>query len=243
MAVTPVPCACGGGGSGEPGEACCAPSITSTLLCRPDGTSVLLVARSGCTGCGSPPAVPEIVGWLDPASGAFTPGPAPEDAGPCDTEDCASVTLLSLCDQNCAAFLRHLVHDCAGAVISFVDTAPDGVTPYTPVGTVGDCADCQRCEREPMCPGFVGLTGPETWTIPPATESVSLSVACGPVTVYPCAGATDGVQINECGVSLQWAAPGTECRPGVLCAAFRIEVPEGSAVYVSWLSAGCGDES
>lgn len=242
MPVEPLPCAPGGGTPGDV-TGCCSPSIASVPLCRPDGSAVLLVVRSSCAECGQDAGDPEVVGWIDPASSTFTAGPAPEDAGPCGAEDCASVTVLRMCDQACVPFLRHLVHDCTGAVTSSTDTAVDGLTPYTPVGTVGDCTDCQRCEPEPMCPGFVGLTGPETWTIPPATESVSLSVACGPVTVHPCTGATDGVQINECGVSLQWAAPGTECRPGVLCSTFRIEVPEGSAVYVSWLSAGCGDES
>lgn len=66
-------------------------------------------------------------------------------------EPCAStVTTLRLCDLNpdvapdadgkrCAVtFLRHLVHDCSGAVVETRDTATDGVTPYTPVQVV-DC--------------------------------------------------------------------------------------------------------
>ncbi|MFG2404275.1 hypothetical protein ACGFR8_08025 [Streptomyces brevispora] len=66
-------------------------------------------------------------------------------------EPCAStVTVLRLCDLNpdvepdetgrrCAVpFLRHLVHDCTGALVETRDTAMDGTTLYTPVEVV-DC--------------------------------------------------------------------------------------------------------
>src|SRR5690606_12348770 len=66
-------------------------------------------------------------------------------------EPCGStVTVLRLCDLNpdvapdsegkrCAvSFLRHLVHDCTGALVETRDTAMDGVTPYTSVEAV-DC--------------------------------------------------------------------------------------------------------
>lgn len=76
------------------------------------------------------------------------------EVGQCrDTEErCEQTTsLLRLCDLNpdtppdsdgkiCAVpFLRHLVHDCDGNVVSHHDTEPDGTTPYTPVQVV-DCA-------------------------------------------------------------------------------------------------------
>ncbi|MEU8870443.1 hypothetical protein AB0D24_04620 [Streptomyces javensis] len=259
MPVEPIPCA-PDGGSGNPGDltACCAPSIASSALCRADGTTVLLVVRSGCADCDTEAADPELAGWIDTSTGAFTPGPAPADAQPCTgtgdgpgTDDgCGDATVLRLCDSTpdgCVSFLRHLVHDCDGQVTAAADTELDGTTPYAPSGEVADCADCvppaQPCAPIRTCPGLVGLSGPEEWTVPPGTESVQLTVACGPVTVYPCTGATDGVRINECGVSLNWSAPGTDCDSGALCEGFRIEVPEGAAVYVSWLSAGCGDES
>ncbi|MET8746882.1 hypothetical protein [Streptomyces sp. NPDC004728] len=70
---------------------------------------------------------------------------------PTEAEPCAStVSTLRLCDLNptvepdadgkrCAVpFLRHLVHDCAGALVETRDTAMDGTTPYTPVQVV-DC--------------------------------------------------------------------------------------------------------
>lgn len=66
-------------------------------------------------------------------------------------EPCAStVTVLRLCDldpdvqpdeegRRCAVpFLRHLVYDCAGALVESRDTTPDGTTPYTSVEAV-DC--------------------------------------------------------------------------------------------------------
>ncbi|WP_371095056.1 hypothetical protein [Streptomyces sanglieri] len=69
----------------------------------------------------------------------------------CQPEPCAStVEVLKLCDldpdvtpneegKRCAVpFLRHLVHDCTGALVETRDTAMDGTTPYTPVEVV-DC--------------------------------------------------------------------------------------------------------
>lgn len=70
---------------------------------------------------------------------------------PAETEPCAStVSTLRLCDltpdvepdsdgKRCAVpFLRHLVHDCTGALVEARDTAMDGTTPYTPVEAI-DC--------------------------------------------------------------------------------------------------------
>lgn len=239
MAIEPVPCAPGGGG--EPVEVnvttCCAPSIASTPLCRQDGTTVLLVVRSGCVECGEAAPDPEVVGWIDPATGTFTPGAAPADAGPCGGERCASVTALRLCDQtpdgDCLPFLRHLVHDCDGQVTASTDTAVDGITPYTPAGEVGDCSECEQCEPALLCPQLLGLAGPETWTMPEGTESVALQVACGPVVVTDCAG--NSTQINECGTGLSWSAPPAGCAPGTLCTPFTVEVLDGAAAYINFL--------
>lgn len=70
---------------------------------------------------------------------------------PSESEPCAStVSTLRLCDltpdvepdsdgRRCAVpFLRHLVHDCAGALVEARDTTMDGTTLYTPVEVV-DC--------------------------------------------------------------------------------------------------------
>ena len=294
MPVEPIPCAPGGGGGGgEPGPSCCAPSIASTPLCREDGTTILLVLRSACACDGAEPSPPEVVGWLDPATGTFTEGPAPADAGPCSASGCASVSLLRLCDQTgqeCVPFLRHLVHDCSGTVTASTDTTLDGTTPYTPAGEVGDCEDCPctktvplcdylgpgpepsvpflrtlvydcetgavqeqtdtlpdgspytptgevgecgQCRPTPMCPQLFGLSGPELWSMPEGTESLAVTVACGPVTITDCSG--QATVINERGTSFTWSAPPVDCQPGRLCAPVTVDIPEGAAAYINLL--------
>lgn len=257
MPVVPVPCtpAGGDGGGGEAGEGCCAPSLAASPLCLPDGQLVLVVLRAACAACGGD-ADPEVAGWVDPASGVFTPGAVPEDAGPCESgggsgggQECAAVSTLRLCDLldggEQQPFLRHVVRDCDGTVAAVVDTAADGVTTYTPAGEVGECPEApppgaQPCEPVAMCPQLVGLAGPETWEMPDGAESVSLSVVCGPVTVTDCTG--HETRINECGANVSWSAPGGGCAPGVLCGPLTVEVPEGAAAYIHLLSP-CGDAS
>lgn len=298
MAVEPIPCAPGGGGGGDPGPSCCAPSITSVPLCQEDGTPLLLVLRSPCVCDGAAAADPEVAGWIDPASGTYTAGPAPAGAGPCPSSDCASVTVLRLCDttpEECLPFLRHLVHNCDGQVTASTDTAADGTTPYTLVGEAIDCddcpcppktrvvplcdyegpgptpvrqflrhvvydctsgtvleqrdtlldgatpytpvgevADCDTCRPTPMCPQLLGLTGPEVWEMPEGTESLAVTVACGPVTVTDCTGMA--TVVNEPGASFNWAATPGDCAPGRLCRPFTVTVPEGAAVYLTLLT-------
>ncbi|MGJ5692926.1 hypothetical protein ACM6RM_07060 [Streptomyces pratensis] len=304
MPVEPLPCAPGGGGGGEPGPSCCAPSIASTPLCRGDGSTILLVLRSECACDGAEPAPPEIAGWLDPVTGEFTEGAAPADARPCGADDCASVSLLRLCDQTeaeCVPFLRHLVHDCSGTVTASTDTTLDGVTPYVVAGETGDCDDCPcedgskvlplcdyqpdgtsvpflrhltydcttgqvtaetdtetdattpytptgdigecgECRPAPMCPQLLGLSGPETWTMPEGTESVAVTVACGPVTITDCA--SNATVVNECGTAFSWAAPASGgCGPASLCTPFTVELPDGAAVYLNFVSPCLGDAS
>ncbi|WP_086778056.1 hypothetical protein [Streptomyces griseus] len=304
MPVEPLPCDNGGGGT--PGPSCCAPSITSVALCQEDGTPLLLVLRSDCACDGAQPGAPEVAGWIDPATGAFTAGPAPAGAGPCPSSSCASVTVLRLCDSTddgeCVPFLRHLVHDCDGQVTASTDTGTDGTTPYavvgqsidcddcpcvdgtkvvplcdyqldgssvpflrhltydcttgvvteqtdtetdgtTPYAPTGDVGECGECRPAPMCPQLLGLSGPETWDMPEGTESLAITVACGPVTVTDCAGNT--TVINECGSAFSWAAPSTgACEPAALCSPFTVDVPEGAAVYINFVSpCGMGDVS
>ncbi|BBA98353.1 hypothetical protein RVR_4501 [Actinacidiphila reveromycinica] len=239
MPVEPIPCAPGGGG--DPGTSCCAPSIASVPLCREDGTPLLLVLRSACACDGAEAAPPEVAGWIDPTTGAFTDGPPPAGAVPCGSdgrEDCSTVSLLRLCDQadgGCVPFLRHLVHDCDGIVTTSTDTAEDGITPYTPVGQVVDCQVCEeQCQPTVLCPQLLGISGPDSWSMPEGTESVAVTVACGPVTITDCAG--NATVVNECGTAFQWAAPPSGCQPGALCAPFTVDLPEGAAVYINFLS-------
>lgn len=294
MPVEPAVCEPDGGGTAE---GCCSPSITATPLCLPDGTPILLVLRSDCAACGAEPADPQAAGWIDTSTGHYTPGAAPDGAGPCGS-DCATVSQLRLCDHTpdgeCVPFWRWIVRDCDGQVTTITDTTVDGVTPYTPAGEVIDCDDCPcpqechkvvplcdyqpdggsvpflrhltyqcetgealerrdttldgvtpytpagevgecgECRPAPMCAQLLGLSGPETWTMPEGTESLSINVVCGPVTITDCVG--NATVVNECGTGFQWAAPPAECAPGRLCGPFTVEVPEGSAVYVNFLS-------
>uniref|UniRef100_UPI003D086F76 hypothetical protein n=1 Tax=Streptomyces koyangensis TaxID=188770 RepID=UPI003D086F76 len=81
----------------------------------------------------------------------YTPTGTVSVCHPATEEPCAStVTTLRLCDldpnvepdqdgKRCAVpFLRHLVHDCTGALVETRDTTPDGITPYT----VTEAVDC-----------------------------------------------------------------------------------------------------
>ena len=193
-----------------------------------------------CPSCGTEPSSP----GPGPGAGDVCCSPAVATVSLCRTDDCSPVTL-------------GLTTSCGSCGDPDPDPPAPGrthaagtFTPGPPPDGLGPCTSCtdqesppEPCTPTPMCPGMVGLTGPETWTIPAGTESVHLSVVCGPVTVYPCTGATDGVVINECGTSFSWTAPGTNCEPGVLCTDFAVEVPDGGAAYVTWLAAGCGDQS
>ncbi|MER5699489.1 hypothetical protein ACWDBO_48955 [Streptomyces mirabilis] len=132
---------CASGGTG-PTTGCCAPSIASTPLCRADGSTVLLVVRSGCADCGATPDDPAVVGWLD-AAGVFTAGPAPADAGPC-TSGCLDTVCRTRCDDtdgDGAADATYSELWCihadgsADLVLTYQD---DPSTPYTPTAPV-DC--------------------------------------------------------------------------------------------------------
>ncbi|MET7809754.1 hypothetical protein ABZT26_02705 [Streptomyces sp. NPDC005395] len=212
MPVEPLPCAPGSGG--EPGPSCCAPSIASTPLCLDDGSTILLVLRSACACDGAEPAAPEVVGWLDPATGQFTEGQAPDGAGPC-RDECASVSLLRLCDETedgCTPFLRHLVHDCTGTVTTSTDTTLDGTTPYTPAGTVIDCDDCPCGPQTKVVP-LCDYAGPGPTPVTPFLRHLVYDCTTGDVleqhdtltdgaTPYTATG-----EVADCG----------DCRPTPMC--------------------------
>ncbi|MFE6549663.1 hypothetical protein ACFVHS_14890 [Streptomyces sp. NPDC057746] len=130
--------------------------------------------------------------------------------------------------------------DADPAVVGWLDPATGLFTAGPLPAGAGPCPNPGDCDPVPMCPQLLGLTGPETWTVPAATESVSVTVACGPVTVTDCAG--NATVINECGTAFSWSAPGSPCAPGVLCGSLAVDVPDGAAAYIQW-SAPCGDES
>jgi len=156
MPVEPLPCG-PDGGTGTPGACSCAPSITSMPLCRADGTTVLIVVRSPCGDCGAPAADPVQVGWIDPATGAYTPGPPPADAGPCDTPGCVETVCRQRCDDTTGdgqpdttySELWCLAAD--GSATLLLTYQDDPATPYTPISPVECTYGCPESETVMLC--------------------------------------------------------------------------------------------
>ncbi|MFC7791414.1 hypothetical protein [Streptomyces cinereoruber] len=100
--------------------------------------------------------------------GAVQPCSGPEsNCGSGSSSDCRDCEQFILCDTVGAvstAFVRTVCRDCAGAVISTLDTALDGSSPYSVGGTVGVCAtppaECEAaavqafrlCDLDPDAP-------------------------------------------------------------------------------------------
>ncbi|MFE9319243.1 hypothetical protein ACFYNV_29790 [Streptomyces albidoflavus] len=147
MPVEPIPCADGGGTTPVEVTTCCAPSIAAAPLCRQDSSTVLLVVRSGCVECGEAPGDPEAVGWIDTATGAFTPGVLPADVGPCDA-GCLDTVCRQLCDDTDGDGAANATYSelwcvradgTADLVLTYQD---DPSVPYAPVAPV----DCEYAE-------------------------------------------------------------------------------------------------
>ncbi|WP_433341729.1 hypothetical protein [Streptomyces sp. CA-253872] len=128
-----------------PGLAVTQRSVGAFIL-APATVPFLRTTCRDCTG-----AVLDATDTLLDGTTPYTPVGTVGVCQPQQAEPCAStVTTLRLCDLNpdatpdsegkrCAvAFLRHLVHDCTGALVETRDTTTDGTTPYTPVQVV-DC--------------------------------------------------------------------------------------------------------
>lgn len=157
MPVEPAPCPPGGGDGPAPAETCCAPAIASTSWCLADGSPILVLVRSGCAECGTPGDDPQIAGWLDPATGTFTPGPAPADAGPCDT-GCVETVCVTRCDDtdgDGAADATYTELWCVRgdgtSTLVFTYQGDDLSQPYVPVAPM----ECTWADREtltlPLC--------------------------------------------------------------------------------------------
>lgn len=157
MAISYDGCTCGGT-PGSGGDGCCAPSITSTPLCRPDCSTILLVMRSGCVACGAAPTVPEVVGWVDPATGVFTAGPAPADAGQCDgCNGCAETMCVTRCDDTDGDGLADTTYSelwcikADGSTELILTYQGEPSQPYVPVAPV----DCEhgtiQCHTQILC--------------------------------------------------------------------------------------------
>ncbi|CAL9613014.1 hypothetical protein SUDANB1_05667 [Streptomyces sp. enrichment culture] len=159
MAISFDGCTCGsGGGGGGTGDSCCAPSITSTLLCRPDCSTILVVMQSGCVDCGAAPTTPEVVGWVDTATGVFTAGAAPADTGSCDgCGGCVDTVCVTRCDDtdgDGAADASYSELWCIqqdGTTELVLTYQGDPSTPYTPVAPV-DCEfGSMDCHTQLLC--------------------------------------------------------------------------------------------
>ncbi|MEZ7005833.1 hypothetical protein [Streptomyces sp. AD55] len=216
-----------------PGDACASVSLLRLCDQTPDGDCVPFLRHlvHDCDG--------QVTASADTALDGTTPYTPAGEIGDCDDCPCPPRTrVVPLCDylgpgpQPAVPFLRHVVYDCdTGTVLEQTDTLTDGTTPYLPVGEV---AECGACRPTPMCARLLGLSGPEVWEMPEGTESLAVTVACGPVTVTDCTGAA--TVINECGTSFSWAAPSGDCQPGRLCTPLTVTVPEGAAVYLNLLT-------
>ncbi|WP_405759442.1 hypothetical protein OG234_13195 [Streptomyces sp. NBC_01420] len=149
MPVSPIPCG-PEGGTGTPAACSCSPSIASAPLCRADGSTVLVVLRSGCADCSATPTDPEAIGWVDPLTGGFTAGPVPPDAGPCSIGcSCSpSIATTPLCRADGSTVLLVVRSDCADCDIPAPDPAVVGwLDPVTGVFTPGPApADAGPCE-------------------------------------------------------------------------------------------------
>ncbi|MCX4609387.1 hypothetical protein [Streptomyces mirabilis] len=199
MPVSPVPCAPGDGGT--PGTCACAPSIASTPLCRADGTTVLVVIRSECADCGSPAADPAVIGWIDPATGTYTPGAAPADAGPCESGcSCSpSISTTPMCRADGTTVLVVIRSDCADcdtpapdpAIVGWIDPLSGVFTPGTAPADAGPCTtDCidtvcrQRCD-DTDGDGAPDATYSELWCVKAdGTAELVLTYQDDPSTPY-----------------------------------------------------------
>ncbi|MER6975701.1 hypothetical protein [Streptomyces carpinensis] len=199
MPVEPVPCAPGEGGT--PGTCACAPSIASAPLCRPDGTTVLLVIRSECADCGSPAADPAVVGWIDPVTGVYTAGPAPADAGPC-TAGCScspSITTAPLCRADGTTILVVVRSDCADCdtpapdpvVVGWINLLTGMFMPGPAPADAGPCtSDCIDTVCRQLCDdtdgdGQADTTYSELWCIKAdGTATLVLTYQDDPSTPY-----------------------------------------------------------
>lgn len=63
----------------------------------------------------------------------------PAEPGEC--RDCEQLVLCDVVDNVSTSFLRTVCRDCTGVVISTLDTALDGTSPYAVTGTVDRCCD------------------------------------------------------------------------------------------------------
>ncbi|MDP4501060.1 hypothetical protein [Nonomuraea turcica] len=119
---------------------------------------VLLVVRSGCADCGAAPTEPEVVGWVDPATGTFTAGPPPADAGPCEANcGCVDTICVQRCDDTTGDGTADTTYSelwCVhadGTTDLLLTYQDDPSVPYTPVSPVECTYACPETETITLC--------------------------------------------------------------------------------------------
>ncbi|MCX4550602.1 hypothetical protein [Streptomyces sp. NBC_01500] len=140
MPVEPIPCAAPE--PEPPTPPCCSPGIASTGLCLADGTPISVLAVSACGECGADAAAPEVTGWLNLLTGAFTAGSPPAGTEACAGQP-AQFEVGQWCDLDAdgeviAPVLVEYEYDDNGQLTG-VRTLTPGGDPYTAVGTLGIC--------------------------------------------------------------------------------------------------------
>ncbi|MFZ4266617.1 hypothetical protein [Streptomyces arboris] len=147
---------------------CCSPSITSATLCTEDGTSILVIVRSGCVDCADDPTDPVVVGWCDLTTGVYTAGPAPAGSGPCES-GCIDTVCRQLCDDadgDGEADTTYSELWCIRAdgsaelVLTYRD---DPSVPYTPLAPVDCTYGCPETETVTLCDDVGPFLRRYTW--------------------------------------------------------------------------------
>ncbi|MFE4796232.1 hypothetical protein ACFRFL_14215 [Streptomyces sp. NPDC056708] len=215
MAVEPIPCAAPE--PEPPTPSCCSPGIASTGLCLADGTPISVLAVSACGDCGADAAAPEVSGWLNLLTGAYTEG-----APPPGTEACAGQPQQFQVGQWCdldadgeviAPVLVEYKYDDNGQLTG-VRTLTPGGDPYTVVGTLGICPGavddieylilCDTLPDGTVVEFLRGLTPNGDGT------STAYDVTLDGTTAYTPVG-----RVGTCGGSLVPCGTGTGGTPGV----------------------------
>ncbi|MET9818328.1 hypothetical protein [Streptomyces sp. NPDC006355] len=203
------------------------------------------MVRSGCAECGQDAGDPAVAGWIDPATGTYTPGPAPADAAPCDA-GCVDTVCRTRCDDtdgDGAADATYTELWCiksdgsAELVLTYQD---DPSSPYTPTSPV-DCEyGCPETETLTLCDDAGPFLRRITWLQGTATyEDVALDGVTPHVvtgTVTTCAATAE-----ECAERTTPAATLGLCLPdGTPLAVLITRDCDGTTTQDGWLNLTTG---
>ncbi|MCC9686868.1 hypothetical protein [Streptomyces sp. MNU103] len=133
-------------------DTCTSPTepVATVGLCLADGTPIAVTVTRDCAG------TVMAEGWIDLTAGTFTPGPAPEDAAPCDA-GCVDTVCRQLCDDTDGDGQADVTYSelwCVRAdgsaelVLTYQD---DPSTPYVPTSPVDCVYGCPETETLTLC--------------------------------------------------------------------------------------------